>query len=214
MQAVNLLPAYARPAGRWSAVGKGVTPVAVTRIGGVVAAACALAIAGVYVYERSIVSNRHATLTTVQARLTAVEAIAAPLRAAQSASQARAAAVRSIDHSRVRWEGILSDLARVMPNQVYLKTLNAEAAGAVAPATPTAAPTPGVTAASTSFTITGVAASQADVALVLDRLALLPWLSDVTLQTLARAVDTTGSVGDNFSISAGFSPPLPGIGAQ
>jgi hypothetical protein len=46
------------------------------------------------------------------------------------------------------------------------------------------------------------------VALVLDRLGLLPWLSNVTLvsSTNGAAGSTTLSRGDTFSVTAGFNP--------
>ena len=60
------------------------------------------------------------------------------------------------------------------------------------------------------FSATGVASSQVRVALVLDRLALLPWLSNVALQSVtnggAGAGSGTLSAGDTFSVGADFNP--------
>jgi Tfp pilus assembly protein PilN len=214
MQAVNLLPAYARPAGRWASVGKELSPARVIRIGGIVAAACALAIAGLYFYERSVVNDRRAQLTDVQTRLAAVEATAAPLRTAEAASTARATVIRTVSGSRIGWTGVLRNLSSVLPDQVDLQTLSAQsptpAAAAVpaavvgaAPATPATGAVAGavVSAPPTSFTIAGTTTSHVRVALVLDRLALLPWLSGVTLGSSSH-----GGAGDSFSISAGFTP--------
>lgn len=172
MQAVNLLPAYARPPSRWASVGKELSPARVLRIGGITAAVCAIAVAGLYFYERAVVNDRRATLTDAQARLTAVEAIAAPLRAAQASNAARAAAVSSVANTRVPWETVLGGLSRVLPSQVYLQNLQAQAAAPVAAAVPGAPATPAP--AATGFTLNGTASSQLRVALVLDRLALLP----------------------------------------
>lgn len=205
MQAVNLLPAYARPAGRWASVGKELSPARVIRLGGIVAAACAIAIAGLYFYERSVANDRRAQLTDAQARLTAVEATAAPLRTAEADSTARATVIRTVSSSRVLWESVLRDLSRVLPDQVYLQSLQAQSptAGAAAvtgAADAAAAPTvAGVSP--TSFTVTGTTTSHVRVGLVLDRLALLPWLSGVTLNS-----STHGANGDTFNITAGFSP--------
>jgi Tfp pilus assembly protein PilN len=190
MQAVNLLPAYARPAGTWASIGKELSPTRVIKIGGIVAAACALAIAGLYFYERSVVNDRRAKLADAQARLTAVEATAAPLRAAEAASTARSTVIRTVSGSRVGWTGVLRDLSRVLPDQVHLQSLTAQS--------PTAAL---VAATTTSFTINGTTTSHVRVGLVLDRLALLPWLSDITLGSSVH-----GGNGDTFSITAGFSP--------
>jgi Tfp pilus assembly protein PilN len=202
MQAVNLLPAYARPAGRWASLGKELSPARVIRTGGIVAAVCAVAIAGLYFYERSVVNDRRAQLTDAQARLTAVEATAAPLRTAEAASTSRSTVIRTVAGSRVGWTGVLRDLSRVLPDQVHLQSLSAQsptpAAGAVAAAVPGAVPSG---AAPTSFTIQGTTTSHVRVALVLDRLSLLPWLSGVTLISSSH-----GGAGDSFSISAGFAP--------
>jgi Tfp pilus assembly protein PilN len=201
MQAVNLLPAYARPAGRWASLGKELSPARVIRTGGIVAAACAVAIAGLYFYERSVVNDHRAQLTDAQARLTAVEATAAPLRTAEAASTSRATVIRTVAGSRVGWTGVLRDLSRVLPDQVHLQSLSAQsptpAAGAVAAAVPAV---PG-SVAPTAFTIQGTTTSHVRVALVLDRLSLLPWLSGVTLISSSH-----GGAGDSFSISAGFAP--------
>ena len=210
MHAVNLLPAYAQPAGRWATIGKELSPARVIRIGGITAAVCAVAVAGLYFYERSVVNDRHATLTDAQARLAAVEATAAPLRAAEASSTARATIIRSVAGTRISWEGVLGDLARVLPDQVYLQSLVAQsptpAAAAAPPAstdTSTDTSTPPVAAAApTSFTISGNTTSHVRVALVLDRLALLPWLSDITLGSSSHS-----DSGDQFSITAAFSPP-------
>jgi Tfp pilus assembly protein PilN len=207
MQSVNLLPAYAQPAGRWATIGKELSPARVIRIGGIAAAVCAVAVGGLYFYERSIVNDRHATLTDAQARLAAVEATAAPLRAAEASSTARAAVIRSVAGSRISWEGVLGDLARVLPDQVYLQSLVAQsptpasAAAVAAPATTDTTTPPVAAVAPTSFTISGNTMSHVRVALVLDRLALLPWLSDITLGS-----STHGDTGDQFSITAAFAP--------
>jgi Tfp pilus assembly protein PilN len=191
MQAVNLLPAYARPAGRWATFGRELSPARVVRIGGIAAAVFAIALGGIYFYERSVVNDRKATLADAQARLAAVEATAAPLRAAESASTARATVIRSVAGTRVSWDGVLGDFARVLPDQVYLQTLAAQSP------TPAAATTP----SATSFTISGTTTSHVRVAFVLDRLALLPWLSSVTL-----ASSTHSATGDSFSVNATFAP--------
>jgi Tfp pilus assembly protein PilN len=192
MQAVNLLPAYARPAGRWASMGKELSPARVIKIGGIAAGVCALALASLYFYERSVVNDRKATYADAQGRLAAVEATAAPLRAAESASTARATVIRTVDGSRVVWEGVLRDLSRVLPDQVHLDSLAAQS--------PTSA-TAAVTGAPTSFTISGMTTSHVRVGLVLDRLALVPWLTGVTLGSSSH-----GTSGDQFSITAAFSP--------
>jgi hypothetical protein len=102
-----------------------------------------------------------------------------------------------------------------LPRQVYLQSLSllsptplAPGASVPAPTTPApGTPTPAAAGAS-GFSATGVASSHVKVALVLDRLASLPWLSNVTLLSTANggASGTTLSSGDTFSVSAGFNP--------
>jgi Tfp pilus assembly protein PilN len=208
MQAVNLLPAYARPAGRWASFGKELSPARVARIGGAIAALCAIAVAGGFFYERSVVNDRRSILTDAQARLTAVEATAAPLRAAEAARGSRIAVIRTVSSSRVSWETVLGGLARVLPDQVYLQNLSVQSPTAASAGTAASTPVP------TGFSVSGVASSQVRVALVLDRLALLPWLSDVTLVSTTSGASVAGGGADQFSITAGFAPPSPSGGAQ
>lgn len=218
MQAVNLLPAYARPAGRWATVGKELAPARVIRIGGIVAVAAAVMVAGLYFYERSVVSKRHATLSDAKARLAAVEATAAPLRAAQADSASREAAIRTVVSQRVVWEKVLRDLGAVLPDQVYLNSLQFTPAVSAAPApsdtststdttSSTTTATPAPTPSGAVFTVSGSANSHVRVALVLDRLALLPWLTDVTLQSSTHSGGTAGSTstGDQFQITGTFT---------
>jgi len=185
MQAVNLLPAYARPAGRWATMGKDLSPQRVIRLGGIAAAACAVAIAGFYFFERSVVNDRKATLADTQARLAAVEATAAPLRAAEASSTARATVIRTVAGARVNWERTLTDFARVLPDQMSLQSLAVTSTAGAAG----------------TFAISGTTTSHVRVALILDRLALLPWLSDISLGSSSHS-----GTSDQFTISAGFAP--------
>jgi Tfp pilus assembly protein PilN len=212
MQAVNLLPLDARPASRWTAIGTGLTPNRVIPIGGAVTAAIALILAGLYVYERSVVHDKQNTLADRQARLVAVQAQAQPIRDAQTQAAAMTTAVDSIVAGRMVWDTTLADLARVLPEGVALTSLQATAPAAAVPVAP--APTTTTTssttttttpaapvapvASPTAFTISGTAPSHVRVALILDRLALLPWLSGVTLQSSTRTA--TGSA--TFNVSA------------
>jgi Tfp pilus assembly protein PilN len=217
MQAVNLLPLEARPAGRWSAIGTGLTPNRVIPIGGVVAAVIALLIAGLYVHERSVVNGKKNTLADREARLVAVEAQAQPVKDAQAQAVALTSAVDGIVGARMIWDTTLGDLARVLPPGVFLTSLSASApvpaAAVTAPvvatdpsstsattttATTAVAPPVAPVAPTTTFTIVGTAPSHNVVALVLDRLALLPWLSNTGLVSTTRT--TTGSA--QFSVSA------------
>jgi Tfp pilus assembly protein PilN len=193
MQAVNLLPAYARPGHRWTNVGKDIPTQRVLMLGGVLAAVAMIGFGALYFHERSVVDTKRSDLAEVQARLTAANAQAAPLHAAETASAARLAVVRSVSRGRVPWKRALNDLSRILPGGSSLQSMSFGSPTPIASGTSAA-----------GFTVTGSADSQNRVALVLDRLAILPWLTNVTLQSTSRGVAGTGSGGaaDQFSINA------------
>jgi len=205
MEAVNLLPAYARPGHPWAAVGKDLSPRRVATPAGVVACVIALGLGLGYLHERSVVNDRRATLGEVQAQVAVADAKAAPLRAAQAAVAVRMTAAGTVSANRVVWERLLADLSRVLPSQVYLQSLSLQSPTPLASGATTTASALGTS----GFAATGVASSHVRVALVLDRLARLPWLSNVTLTSStsgASATSGTLSGGDTFSVTAGFDP--------
>jgi Tfp pilus assembly protein PilN len=211
MEAVNLLPAYARPGHPWAAVGRDLSARRVLKAGSVVACVAVVGLGLGYAYERSVVNDRRATLADVQAEVAVADAKAAPFRSAQAAAAARLAAAGTVSEQRVAWERLLADVSSVLPKQVYLQSLSVQsptplAPGAIpAPTTPApGTPTPATTGAA-GFSATGVASSHVRVALVLDRLASLPWLSNVTLVSTVNG-GTTLSRGDTFTVTAGFNP--------
>ena len=212
MEAVNLLPAYARPGHPWAAVGKDLSPRRVVTAAGVAACVIALGLGLGYLHERSVVNDRRATLAEVQAQVAVADAKAAPLRAAQAAAAVRMAAAGTVSANRVVWERLLADLSRVLPSQVYLQSLSLQSPTPLASGATTADAVP--TVGTSGFAATGVASSHVRVALVLDRLARLPWLSNVTLvsSTSGSGGATTGTTsgtlsgGDTFSVTAGFDP--------
>jgi Tfp pilus assembly protein PilN len=213
MEAVNLLPAYARPGHPWAAVGKDLSARRVVKVGSVVACVAAVGIGLGYYHERTLVNDRHVQLADVQAQVAVVDAKAAPLRAAQAAAATRMAAAGSASEKRVAWEALLSDVSRVLPKQVYLQSLSAQsptplAPGVVAPAPTTPSATPAPAPGASGFSVTGVASSHVTVAVILDRLASLPWLTNVTLVSSANGstTGTTLSRGDTFTVTAGFNP--------
>jgi Tfp pilus assembly protein PilN len=205
MEAVNLLPAYARPGHRWAAVGKDLSARRVLTMGGAVAGAAAIALGAGFVHERSLVSDKQDTLSGVQAQLAEAQAKAEPLRSAESASANKLATVRAISSGRVPWENVLRNLALVLPTQVQLATLQVTSPTAIAAASDSTAAAGATAGAPTGFTVSGSASSQNRVALVLDRLAVLPWLSDVTLQSSTRGSGTGSGGADQFTISANFN---------
>jgi Tfp pilus assembly protein PilN len=180
--------------------------------GAAVACVVVVGVGLAYVHQRSVMNDQRATLAAVQTEVATADAEAAPLRAAQAGVAARMPAATAIASRRIAWESLLADLSRVMPRRVRLQTLSLQsptplAPGASAPATAPATPpssTPAPSAGAAPFTVTGVATSHVRVALVLDRLASLPWLSNVTLVSSTNGASL--SAGDTFSINAGFNP--------
>jgi Tfp pilus assembly protein PilN len=162
-------------------------------IGGTAAVALALIVGLFYFHERSIVSDKKSELATTQARLVAQSARAEPIKQAQAASQARIAVLRIVTASRIHWDSVLNDLGRVLPTGVSLTSLSA-----VAP-TPAAGTVAAPGTSTSTFSIAGETSSHVRVALILDRLALLPWLSGVTLQSSTRGGDA-----DTFTIGATY----------
>jgi Tfp pilus assembly protein PilN len=193
MRAVNLLPEDQRPGSRWKTVGRRASARRVLGGAGVAAGVLALAFAALTLQQRNVVDERRTELKDVESRLVAAQAQAVAVQQAQAESEARFSALQTLVSQRVVWEDVLRDLAKVLPRSgVFLQGLQASSP------TLTAAPTEGAPAAGTpgafptGFTITGSADSQVRVAQVLERLALLPWLSDVTLQSSVRTGGASG----------------------
>jgi Tfp pilus assembly protein PilN len=205
MRAVNLLSEDQRPGGRWASIGRGASARHVLGGAGVAAGVFALAFAAVTLQQRNVVDDRRTELHDVETRLVAAQAQAVAVQQAQAASDARLSALQTLVRQRVAWEDVLRDLARVLPGGVFLQSLQASSPTltSIAPTGTAAAATPA--AAPTGFTVTGSADSQVRVAQILDRLALLPWLTNVTLQSSVRG-GGEGTSPVQFTIAATLSP--------
>jgi Tfp pilus assembly protein PilN len=208
MEAVNLLPAYARPGHPWASIGKDLAPRRVFTFAGAAACAVVLVLGLTYLYESSVVKHRRSTLAEVQAKVAAADAKARPMREAQNAVAGRIVTAATVSKNRIVWERLLSDISRVLPSQVYLQSLGLQSPTPFSVATAVA--TSSTPTGAGGFTATGLASSHVRVADVLDRLAGLPWLSNVTLVSSTNgstgATSGTLSSGDTFSVSAGFDP--------
>jgi Tfp pilus assembly protein PilN len=214
MDAVNLLPIeYRTRKRRRTVVGEGLNGRRTMRTGGIVALVFALLLGGLYVRERSVVHDKQSKLASTQAQIASVQAKVDALKAAQSEVSARLAAAQTITGSRMNWDRALGDFARIVPTNSYLTSLTVNApspaaAASTVTATDTTATTTDTTTTTTpaapttsTLTVGGVAPGTTGVALVMDRLALLPWLSNVALQSAAR--QENGS--DTFTIGASVS---------
>jgi Tfp pilus assembly protein PilN len=202
MQAVNLLPPEYRikKRRRRFAAADDLNGRRTLRIGGGVALAFALILGGLFVYERSVVHSKQKELADTQARIAAVAPQVQAIKDAQSAITGRLAAAQSVTGSRMNWDRALNDFAHVMPASSFVTNLQITAPTSAAPASPADAAAT-TTALPAGMSIQGVASGATGVALVMDRLSLLPWLNGVTLQSAARQVDGT----DTFNLTAGVS---------
>jgi Tfp pilus assembly protein PilN len=102
---------------------------------------------------------------------------------------ARLTALSSALAERVAWDRVLRQFALVLPDDVWLTSLNATAPG-VSPGATAAAPPAAPGATPTGFAISGYTYSHEAVARLLSRLAVIPDLENVQLQ---RSAVTAGN---------------------
>ncbi len=206
MQAVNLLPAGATRSRRWGAVADGQSPKRVVVTAAAAAGVVVVALAGAFVHTSGVVSDRQSTLDGLSQEVAAAEAKAASAQAARASAQARRVAVTTVTSQRVTWEQVLRDLGRVLPRNVLLENLQAQSPTPTAATTATSTTTmPTTGSAPTAFVVTGRTSSQKSVARVIDRLSVLPWLSDVSLQQSTRSDTGKGGLTVQFTIGANLS---------
>jgi Tfp pilus assembly protein PilN len=192
---------------------------------GLVLALLVVSLAAAFAHGRSKANGRQAKLDQLHAQVARAQAAAAVPSATHASTQAHLAAITSAASGRIAWDALLAQLSRVMPSGAWLETLQAGDAAAASTtssssssSTPTtstttssapagniagAASTPGTTP--TSFVVTGYALSQDIVALALDRLALMPSLSNVSLQSTQRADVGATKKAVQFTINANVS---------
>jgi Tfp pilus assembly protein PilN len=113
----------------------------------------------------------------------------------------------------VAWDRTLGDVARVLPATVWLSDMTVVSptpADSLVPSTPAPTPATGPSSGSTGFTINGYTYTMNDVALLLQRLQLLPTLSNVTLGSTSNSTIGLKKV-VQFSITASMvAPATPG----
>jgi Tfp pilus assembly protein PilN len=217
MDAVNLLPVDYRERKK-----KRTTPAdnldarQTIRIGGAVAGVFVVLLGGLFYYEHKQVSDKQKELANDNAQIAAVQPQVDSIKNAQAAISGRLAVARSLTSTRMNWDRALNDFARIIPTNSYLTNMQmtapvtaaaaaaAQAAATAVPATSTdgtAAETPAAPVAAptvSTLTLSGTAPNTPGVALVMDRLALLPWLSNVSLTSATR--QDSGS--NTFSLTA------------
>ena len=198
MKAVNLLPREDAPR-KATAGGRRNTATVVAAAGGllvVLALAIATAVAS------SHVSNARADLEQAKAELARTPARAANALARNrllSARERRTLALASTLSRRVAWDRILRRLALVLPEDVWLTNLDGTTPTSTVDATATDVSVPGATP--TGLQLEGYSYSHAAVARLLSRLAVVPDLKDVQLET-STAEELNGVRVVRFTIAA------------
>ena len=166
-----------------------------------------VALSVMFLSASSSVTSKKNALGDARARL----AVLPPLPKAETAvevglageQKARVAAVTSALSRRVSWDRVLREFATVLPSDVWLTSLQAKAPSSPASAAPAAPVAPGT--APTGFVINGYTYSQDGVARLLSRLAVLPDIDNVQLQTSAFSKVGRQNI-VQFTILADVSP--------
>jgi Tfp pilus assembly protein PilN len=161
------------------------------RVGGAVAGLFVVLLGGLFYWEHRQVQTKQKELANSKAQIATVQPQVDSIKTAQAAISGRLAVAESLAGTRMNWDRALNDFARIIPTNSFLTNIQM-----TAPVT--AAGTAAAQAAAAAVTLAGVAPNTPGVALVMDRLALLPWLSSVTLSSAAR--QDNGS--NTFSLTA------------
>ena len=192
MRAVNLLPRD--EAKRSFEAKRGVV------FGGVAGAALATAVlASMTVSAGGSVRSKQDELDALRAQIAAIPAVPAIDTSEEDAlaadKGARIGALSAALSGRVAWDRILRQVSLVLPEDVWLSNLSA-----AAPDTTQAAAT------GSGFTLTGATYSQNGVARFLSRLAVVPDLANVRLQS-SQSQLLNGRELVQFTILADLRPP-------
>ena len=190
MRAVNLLPRDDR---RQRRIARGNDP---RVIGGLVGCVLMTAIlAAWFLMASGGVAKNQDRLDAVNSELasTPVPAPAAAPDATQLQLEksARVTALSAALTGRLAWDRVLREISLVLPDDVWLTSLSATAPSGAPGTTPVA-----------GFAINGKTYSHDGVARLLARLAVVPHLSGVQLQSSTRAISETGHAVVEFSINA------------
>ncbi len=145
-------------------------------------------LAGAYTVQKTSVDDKRAELSRVEAQATAAETRAGSLAAFTAFSGLRATRTQtifSLASSRFDWSHALEELARVIPSQVSLTTLNASVApgaggsGGGASGLRATLPLP-------ALELSGCTTSQLSVAQMLKRMRLIDGVTRVALQSSTK----------------------------
>jgi hypothetical protein len=231
MRAVNLIPAEQRSG---SAIGAGRSEGGAYAVLALLGGLAVLAL--LYGNAHHQISSRRAQAASLVAQAQRAQASAAqlaPYTSFMALREQRVRAVSELVNSRFDWAHAFHEFGRVLPRDASISSLT----GAIGSASSTAATTASTTAAASgaatsaavtsatppgsvpTFTLSGCATSQSEVALTLDRLRLIDGVGEVTLQSSTKPAPGSGSAGGSggcpgsdptFSVQVTFDP-LPAL---
>ncbi|MGA2320017.1 MAG: hypothetical protein ABSG95_04650 [Solirubrobacteraceae bacterium] len=234
MRAVNLIPADQRG-------GMGRSGAGAYAVLALLAGLALLAL--LYGTARHEISSRRAQAAVLASRVQQAEAAAAklaPYTSFLALREQRLQEVAQLVDSRFDWAHSLHEFGRVLPPGVSLSTLTGTVGAASATGSPASAGSPSSSTASPAasastavasatppgslptFTVSGCATSQSQVALTLDRMRLIDGSREVTLQSSTKTGSAGGAGGSgsggcasgdaSFTILVSFAP-LPSTSA-
>jgi Tfp pilus assembly protein PilN len=228
MRAVNLIPADQRgDAGGGGGRSGGGVYVVLGLLGGLAVMALLYGLAAHQVSSRR---SDVATLTAEAQQAQARAAQLAPYTSFLAMREQRVQAVSTLVDSRFDWAHAFHELGRVLPaNKISLTSLDGTVGSGSGPGATPAAATSSPAGASTTaasgssassvtsatppgsiptFTLTGCATSQAEVALMLERLRLIEGVKEVTLQSSTQSsTKSSSSAGGSGSGSCAGGQP-------
>jgi Tfp pilus assembly protein PilN len=242
MKAVNLIPSEHRSR---SAAAASQSDGAAYGVLGLVGGLAVLALLyGMAHHQIASRRSEAASLSARAQRASAEAAQLAPYTSFIALRDQRTAAVEQLVDSRFNWPHALYELGHVLPHDASISSLDGQIAASTTAAAPSAGASSSASAAGASsataagasgapasaaaavtsatppgsvptFTLSGCATSQAEVALTLERLRLIDGVSEVTLQSSTKAgsgATTGGSSGGcpgtdpAFTVQIAFAP--------
>jgi len=203
------MPADARDLRMTAAGGSGASLGVYFLLGGLTVLAL---FASIWTLMNNQITARTAEIARISSATRSAEARAstsAPYESFATLAKERVATVKALSATRFDWAHSMSEIARVLPPDVWLTTLNGASGSTGAPPTPTTSAAPAPT-----FDISGCTRSQAKVALLLARLRTIDRVRKVELNTSTKP-ETTSTEGcpagkasnPTFDITISFSVP-------
>lgn len=180
---------------------------------------------GVARHDISSGRGQVATLTAQAQQTQAQAAQLAPYTSFIALRDQRMQAVSQLVDSRFDWAHAFHELGRVLPKDASLSSLSGTIGSTTGATASTSAPSTAATssaavASSTppgsvpTFTLSGCATSQTEVALTLDHLRLIDGVSEVTLQSSTKAATGSGGGGGGGGGTGGCTGSDPAFTMQ